>query len=170
MDYHNYKITSTGVSGSINLQDLGLEPLIHPIVELDLLDIGINIDDLEDSNDLYNALKNNVISAVFDDFNAGGTFITSANVDYSSVFDDPPSVPAITLVEANSAEWNSAHSTVQTNSGDWALSGTVSGNNFIQNGVVSGETLTIPEDYHMIVRNDFFIDGDLIVDGDLITI
>lgn len=109
---HTYKITSTGLSGSINLGDLGMDPLSHPVIQFDLIGYGIDPEEIENSDDLYSAISNGVITAIFDDFNDGGISVTSANVDKTSVFDDPKMVNT-------SGDWDSTETTVQTYSGDW---------------------------------------------------
>ncbi len=163
MDKHTFKITSTGLSGEVILSDLGLDNLSHPVIQFDLIDIGILLEEIESSDDLYQALKHGNISAVFDDFDNGGIKITSGNVDKSSIFDDPD-------ISNAEDEWNEVASIVQSNSADWALSGTVSGNLFTKNGIDSSEKWKIPDNYHKIVQDYFYVDGELIIDGDFLLV
>lgn len=39
-----------------------------------------------------------------------------------------------------------------------------------KNGIDVGETVTIPQNHHWIVKDNFYIDGTLICDGDLILV
>ncbi len=39
-----------------------------------------------------------------------------------------------------------------------------------KNGVDTGETVTVPNNHHWIVQDQFYVDGDLIVDGDMLLI
>ena len=130
MDFHTYKITTTGLISSVSLADLGMDDISHPTTDLDLIGIGLTLDELESSDDLYYALKNGYITAVFDEFDRGGVTITSGNVDYSSVYDDPTIVntsgdweSTYNTVLGTSANWETAYSTVLGNSGQWVTSG-----------------------------------------------
>ena len=40
----------------------------------------------------------------------------------------------------------------------------------VRNKVLQGESLEIPEDYHMLAQGGFSVDGDLMVDGDFVEV